>query len=307
MIVSLILFLFVGINLYSQEPSIAPSKNTQIQQDKRRAVNKKANAQQKTTSKPIPSAVTPITNQTNQNTDGGNAKGDDNAKTNRMIAWFTGVLALAAIVQLFTTLVQLRRLRQSVNATKDATSATERSANATLAAAHATKRSVDNISRIERAYIFTTVGQHPSTCEPVHGVDGFKGIYAFNATVTLWNVGRTPAIITKIRAVISLGKAIIPEIKESEIPSGIVVGSDKWKNLPTVSFHINEMERQNIYNRNIVAYCCGRIEYEDVFRDKYIRGFCWEYSPHDSRPSEPWIISHRYKDLNYEKEQEGEN
>ncbi len=37
----------------------------------------------------------------------------------------------------------------------------------TTDAANATKRSVDNISKIERAYIFVTVEQHPKTCDPV--------------------------------------------------------------------------------------------------------------------------------------------
>jgi len=214
---------------------------------------------------------------------------EEKATNDKRIIQITGILAVIGFLQLIVFGLQARRLRQTVEVTKEA--------------ANATTNSVANISKIERAYVFVTVEQHPQALEPIYEIDGYKGYFVLNANVRCWNLGRTPAVITKIRAIISFGKAIIPEIEESDIPSGIVVGSDKWKNITAISPRFNDIERQNIYNLNTIAYCCGRIEYQDVFYGKYIRGFCWEFGAPISRPNEPWIISAKYKDLNYEKEQ----
>ena len=286
----------MGISVSSQEPSPIPRKNSQNWQSCSTKTDKNGNTHQYCSQKePLLIKVAesqgtyPDANKQGQNV---YQKSSGKNIIDIISIALTAIATVAiAIFTLFLVCYNKKMWKttiQSVNATKEA--------------AEAAKSSVDNISKIERAYIFTTVEQHPNTCEPIHGVDGFKGIYAFNATVKLWNLGRTPAVITKIHAVISLGEAIIPEIKESEIPPGIVVGSDTWKNLPTVSYHINEAEKQNIHSRERIAYCCGRIEYQDVFRKRWVRGFCWEYSQHDSRPTEPWIISERYKDYNYEDE-----
>jgi len=193
---------------------------------------------------------------------------------------------------------QVTELRKSVKATQDA--------------ANAAKAGAATLPAVERAYVFVTVEyQHDkygndNSFEMIHGANGFQGNYLLKATVQLWNYGRTPAVITKIRAVISLEKAIIPEIEEVEIPLGIVIGSDKSKPIP-VSFNINEMDKKNIMNWNTPAYACGRVEYQDVFGGKYTRGFCWEYRPHDSRPREPWVICNTYKELNYEETKKEEN
>jgi hypothetical protein len=227
---------------------------------------------------------------------------------NALLAFFSYRLWLTTRNLWRVSKEQADALKESVSITKGIAGATERSANAALSAANAAKRSAETLPAVERAYIFVTVEyQHDTyrndnTFEPIHGVNGFQGNYLCKADVQLWNCGRTPAVITKIRAVISLEKAIIPEIEEVEIPLGIVIGSDKSKTIP-VSIHINDMERKNIINWNTIAYCCGRIEYQDVFRGKYTRGFCWEYRLHSSRPTEPWVISNTYRELNYENKQ----
>jgi hypothetical protein len=314
-------FLLMGISVYSQEPSQNPPKPITHSENPSEGINNRSKADNNNTYDSASFHKTPDTPPDYKDANGNATKQDHKTDTNQGILWATIAIAFFALCQVVAMIFQyiamsnqVKELRESVEATKEMVGISNQSlftsgnqSHHMAIAAQAAKRSADNVSKIERAYVFTTVEQHPNTCYPFHGGSGHEGIYVFNATVKMWNLGRTPAVITKIRAVITLEKAIIPEIDEFEIPSGIVIGSDGWKNIPTVSTHINETERGNIYDGNIIAYCCGRIGYRDVFHGKYIRGFCWEYSPCDSRPTEPWIISDKYKDLNYEKQQNEEN
>lgn len=287
-LVSLIFFLLVGISVYSQEPPPTPPILSQPQQNKTKPQQTKSNHKERG-SDDFPLVVKIIGTNTPQPKESNYTKNtNENTTTNWLLVFFNGLLAFFT----FGLYKYNRKMWKS----------TDIAANAAQQAAESTKNSVDNISKIERAYIFVTVEKDIETFKLVYDDnDGFKGNYLFKATVKLWNLGRTPAVITKIRAVISLEKAEIPEIEESEIPSGIVVGSDKSKDI-TAFKHINDIDRQNIINWNTPAYCCGRIEYQDVFHGKWVRGFCWEYKPHSSRPTEPWVISNN-KELNYEKKQ----
>ncbi|MGO9139163.1 MAG: hypothetical protein ACLP9S_13870 [Syntrophales bacterium] len=173
----------------------------------------------------------------------------------------------------------------------------EETAEATQISADAAKRAADALPVTERAYVFVTIDTQK--IELVYDRDrGHEGLFDFGASIRIWNHGRTPAIINKIRGVISLEKATIPEIEEIEIPTGIVLGNDKWRPIP-VSRRINDNELKNIAALNTPTYCCGRVEYKDIFNGDHVTGFCWEYSPHDSHPLEDWVISAKYNELNY--------
>ena len=78
--------------------------------------------------------------------------------------------------------MQARRLRQSVEATKEA--------------AKAAKDSAGALPAIERAYIFVDMDGEVSrpTCKNIPG----KGNFYFTAPINLINVGKTPAILKKI-------------------------------------------------------------------------------------------------------------
>jgi hypothetical protein len=115
----------------------------------------------------------------------------------------------------------------------------------------------------------------------------------------IWNYGKTPAVINKIQGIVSLEQPVIPKIEDIENPPGIFLGSDHWVRIPAASKKINEHERQNIFQNNIAAYCCGRIEYQDVFGGDHTMGFCWELKRIDIVPGQKWVVSGKYKQLNY--------
>jgi len=196
-------------------------------------------------------------------------------------AWIQALAAIAIVIitGFYTHYAkqQAERMREAVKTAKDT--------------AEAAKKSADALPEIERAYVFVTVEYEQS--KRVVGINFFD----FGDSLFIENHGRTPAIIKKVRGLVCLREASIPEIRESEIPAGLLIGSDKWKRIPAAPQKINEREREDILLKNITAYCCGRIEYEDVFSEAHTTGFCWEYR--QMADSAYWIVSDRYKELNY--------
>ena len=162
----------------------------------------------------------------------------------------------------------------------------------TKKAADAAKKAANAMPVVERAYVFVKV-EHARVIPS-------NGIITLTAYIMMENYGKTPAIINKIRGVISLNKAIIPEIEETEIPPGLVIGtgSDNFKR-EAISILLKADEWANVKMRGIPIYGCGRIEYEDIFHGTHITGFCWDFDPHDPPAEHQWVISSIYKDLNY--------
>lgn len=210
---------------------------------------------------------------------------EEKTSNDKRLIRFTGWLAFIALLQLLVFAWQARRLRQTVEATKEA--------------AEAAKNTAESLTHVERAYVFVTID--PPKVEPIYDNErGHEGLFYFNTDIVVWNYGKTPAVINKIHWVISLREAAIPsELEESEIPPGLILGSDKFNRIPILLRILSDEERKQIITRRIPAYCCGRVEYEDVFHGSHVTGFCWEYRPDDFRPLEPWIMPNKYKELNY--------
>jgi len=197
----------------------------------------------------------------------------------------TAVLALIGTIQVIVFGWQARRLRQSVKATE--------------IAAKAAKDSANNIPTTERAYVFATI-EKPKL-HPVYNKDmGHEGCYCFATRILFMNHGKTPAVITEIHGVISLETAEVSNnLFNLDIPKGIIVGSNKSKRIPITLPISGEEERQKVAMRIKPLYCCGRIEYEDIFHKSHTTGFCWEYRPDGFRRDEPWVMPNKYTALNY--------
>ena len=178
----------------------------------------------------------------------------------------TAVLAFIALLQLFVFAWQAHRLRQTVEATKEA--------------ADAAKRSADALPAIERAYIFVTVDIpeiNPSQDGTIPSMANFR----------LYNHGKTPAILKKVHFIIKLRDAYptITEINSSPnppIPDGIIISSNDSR-VFDYTVIINTREWEQVDRHKIKLLCYGSIDYEDVFKESHITGFCWEYYPRTVR------------------------
>ena len=101
----------------------------------------------------------------------------------------TAVLALIGVLQVIVFGWQARRLRQSVEVTKEA--------------ADAAKKSADALSASERAYVFAEVEYGCKNPKP-HDVDYFANAFYgkfrdFDLQIILHNHGKTPAIVSHVR------------------------------------------------------------------------------------------------------------
>ena len=291
-LISLLLFLFVGISVYSQEP---PPLITQGQVQPRKLISEPSRggyieAKGNNNIPPYPMPVInknniPSRNATSQNNNHENSDGQAGAikddPITRYTFWlmfFTGLLVVCNILLWLYT--------------KKTAEATKESANAAKAAA-------DALPITERAHVFVAV--EFKNIELFYSQKGHEGLFDFGANIKIWNYGKTPAIINKSSAIICLEKVETPMIKEKEIPTGIVLGmgNSSWHDIPATPIRIDENDRKNISMNNIIAYCCGRIEYQDVFGKEHATGFCCEYRTINSDPGGEWIISLKYTELNY--------
>lgn len=254
----LIFTAFVSVNAFSQGPSPAPFKTGDIPKTHTDGKNNASKDHQQSTNSTISISARDADQQTNNKGNNGNSE----TTTNRWIALFTLVLALAAVAQFFTTLIQLRRLRQTVDATKEA--------------AKAAKKAAEALPNIERAYIFV------DSCM-VDGMIPFNTeISDFNILVELSNIGRTPAVLTKLNCDVVWG--IGYPIKYSEhggkVPHGWASLAAGEKMKYKIPIHIPRDILSKIILHELKLVCYGLIEYQDVWRDRHETGFCWEIIPY---------------------------
>lgn len=172
--------------------------------------------------------------------------------------WATiGIAATTVIVLFFQLIVfgrQARRLRETVVATEKAADAANKSA-------IASEKTAKSIEDSERPYIFIKVS---GTFQEID-----KGFKQCDYTVTILNHGKTPAILTEINYGLSWGCANSNILQhQKRIPRGGLVIACGVNH----SFTSNETLRQT---EDLGLYCCGRIDYEDIFKDPHYTKFSW--------------------------------
>ena len=154
-----------------------------------------------------------------------------------------------------------------------------------------TENAAEAIPKIERAYVFATVKRI------VNVSIGPSGTANVSAIVSFFNHGKTPAIITMLRAYSGIFEFIPHELLEGtneRLPEGLVIASGESFPLP-VDISISNTEAMEVEGLAKCFYCVGMIEYKDILGDIRETGFCWEY-----RQSEPGgFIFCRKSKLNY--------
>jgi hypothetical protein len=87
------------------------------------------------------------------------------------------------------------------------------------------------------------------------------------------------------------------EVPLEKIPPGIVIQSGTGYPCEVPLKNItNDQWKEINSSGSVKLYCCGLLEYEDVFKRPHETGFCWEYQ---NRISESGFYISNNKKLNY--------
>ena len=265
--VSFSLFLLMGINVYSQEPS-PPIAKGQVQPRKLKSEsNASSNIKTKDNNNSTPKAVSPINKMDTQSSNARpqNAnKQDSNSKPcatkddpiTTYTLWlmiFTGALVVCNILLWLYT----------------------------KKAADAAKRSADSLPITERAYLFVDSIEWPK------GESGFTLSEYNNLTlikVMITNVGRTPAILYKVSAKVSIKESEYPTREavrgklEIVFPKGVIIKGDGTEKFSCGEVIGPSKMTESEFSQSTIL-CYGYIIYEDVFGKSHETGFCYEFKP----------------------------
>jgi len=151
--------------------------------------------------------------------------------------------------------------------------ATKETAEAALKSAKAAEATVKTLQDSDRPYIFVRVKG---------GIGHITGdnFARCQCTYTLTNHGKTPALLTSVRADIWYGDAPSPfgqEAPKSYIARGGEVLNAGEDQPLLVERNTELVDAQLIYVGQKRLFCYGIIGYEDVFRVPHFTKFCWEY------------------------------
>jgi hypothetical protein len=141
---------------------------------------------------------------------------------------------------------------------------------ATSKAANAAKKAADALPIVERAYVFIT---HVSAQRIIR-----ENVFEF--TITISNVGKTPAIIaseSKCGCFISDRYPKHPNIQDAFQRAGAYLAANEpipW----IVTRRITDEDWKKIHAKEIKLLCCGLIVYTDIWKVRHETGFCWEYA-----------------------------
>jgi hypothetical protein len=173
-----------------------------------------------------------------------------------------GIQAIIFIAQLIAMVIQAKRLRETVEATK--------------VAANAAQKGAEVIPLIERAYVFVSIRDHPDDMIPT-------GPESYEVNISLNNCGKTPAILKQWNS--RIAKVEVGEYPKrhtgelDDLPIGIIISSNDMYFVHK-SFTATPQEWSEINDSNIMLVCYGWVKYNDIFGQKHETGFCWEYIPH---------------------------
>lgn len=168
--------------------------------------------------------------------------------------------------------------------------ASERSADA----AH---RALNDQPRLERAYLL--VGQENSSRVVWQHAQGEHVTESSWAWFTLRNYGRTPAIISSVRAVamaLPLGGDPIPQDAEPVmIMQGTAVAAGEVTPQIMCGFLVSTEQWQTMSNFRVLLW--GEVVYADVFGTEHRTGFCLK---HISGPPNRHFVPSEHTGLNYQ-------
>ena len=261
-LISLVLFLLVGINVYSQDP-LPPVTQGQAQPRKLNSESStKSNIKTKSNNN-IPPHSLPIINemdtygsdaatknsyQPNNDREFSTVKDDPITGYTFLLMIFTGFLVVCNVLLWFST----------------------------KKAANAAKKAADALPVVERAYIFITTISLPKIIK--------ENIY--EVSIIISNVGKTPAILSQIKSACILSERYPSKHGgiQGEFPRGgaIVPANDRME--IKVKAKITKNDSEKIQAKEIKLLCCGLIAYSDIWKVKHETGFCWEFTPLEFDP-----------------------
>ena len=196
----------------------------------------------------------------------------------KVLAWLTFILALIAGIQAYLFVRQLKVTQRALDDSKEA-------ANAAQLSADAAKASADALPKIERAYLFVEVRFDTKYETPYQARP--DGRYEATIEVVITNHGKTPAILTRLRAYAYTQEIAPTELidharADNKIPKGIVVGAGhQWiYPIPSIVTREHYDDLTDVVNR---IYCLGAIDYDDVLGIHRSTGFCWQSYPEDDK------------------------
>jgi hypothetical protein len=213
---------------------------------------------------------------------------DNKSSSDWWLVKLTAVLAATGILQFFVFGYQALQLRRTVTAMKEAgktqSDDMKKSIVALETAAKASKKSADTMNAAERAYVFVAVKMPNENIQHSEG-----GTIQTRFPVKYRNQGKTPAVVSEIRAMIklipisddypeSIGEIAIDQL----IPPGIAIGPSSmlWIQVWT---NLKSSELAEINGGNVRLLCLGCVTYRDIHREDRKTGFCWEYNPSAKR------------------------
>jgi hypothetical protein len=152
---------------------------------------------------------------------------------------------------------------------------TEKMWKATKDTAEAAKQSAGYLYTIERAYIYAVV---------LFSRVDFEGDAAVTQTeIKIWNYGRTPAIINRIKILGNFEPKIPPGQETDVFPRRFVAGIlDKDPIVRTVDLPIKAQDWEDIRASKKRFFILIRIEYQEVFGNPDTKDFWWVYKPIDN-------------------------
>ena len=189
------------------------------------------------------------------------------------LAALTSVLAIAAVIQIRMLIVQLRL--------------TKRSADDANTAALAAKASAEALPLIERAYVFVKVSFEVALIERMEQVgtgvmNNVQATYTGTIAVSIYNYGKTPAALRRLRAYAFTDQQqptelIAHEKADNKIADGIVIAPSAHPyvyRIPLTGY--NKERLAQLHDVIWRIYCLGVVDYEDVLGKKRETGFCWQ-------------------------------
>lgn len=226
---------------------------------------------------------------------------NEEASTNRWIAFFTGVTGVATVllfvvggIQVGLFVWQLRLIRKSLMDAERAAGTATNAANAAQESAVATKQSVESYVRGERPYVYMEspkaawrpylTGQYTirengdvlGTRHPPSAADTHVE-YAFR------NVGRTPAIIKEIAVMVTV-VADLPATPDYTSMTRTVTGpiplpagdkTGQWSD--HLGRVLSDEESRDLDSGAQFVFLIARIKFADVFGYLHTRGFAWRF------------------------------
>ena len=288
-LISLILFLLMGISVYSQEPAPTPREDSQNWQYCTTKTDKNGNTHQYCTQKnPLlikidESEVTnPSANLQRQNIDQSKNR---NFSTNIKFAVEIFCLIFTTIATIFIAIFN-RRLwkitRELWNTSEGQRTAMEnqvvelrKSVEATERAANAAKESAESLPITERAYLFVKVKEGEYRPKGVLEYGNDRTIFI---NIEIINYGRTPAIISESNMwgqyEVKIPEGSWEKMPLKTIPPNIVITSGK-PFIHTGEITMPNFELEAIVNGNLPLECKGEIKYKDIFKKEHRTWFTW--------------------------------